>query len=82
MHMQHEGFSEFLAFAELGPAPSSLASPAMVPWILGSEEWGTQVQSCVDWRPWGAVAFRGRMGRPDDGKDATNGGSRCMRMDK
>ena len=74
MHVQHEGFSESLTFAELGPAPSSLASPAMVPWILGSEERGTQVQSCVDWCPWDAVAIGGRMGRLDDGKGMTNGG--------
>ena len=74
MHMQHEGFSESLAFAELGPAPSSLVSPATVPWILGSEEWGTQVQSCVDWCPWGAITIGRRMGRLNDGKGVMNGG--------
>ena len=75
MHVQHEEFAGSLGFAELGPAPSSLASLATVPWIQGSEERGTQAQShCVEWRPLGAVAFGGRMGRLDGGKDAMNGG--------
>ena len=73
MRMQHEGFSESLAFAKLGPAPSSLVSPATVPWILGSEERGTQMQSCVDWHPWGAIVIEGRMGRLDGGKGVMNG---------